>query len=493
MKNQWFDVSSCLIDEALWVTDSTDRILYMNDVAEKMTGVSRNDALNNSIRDFITIRSGNGELFDFNQVKNEAKENQIVSFKDLTMISQKGKGTSVELKAEHLNSIDEHARNLFLVAKDLSKENDSNDLLLKSEQHYRMLIDNISDLISIISNDGIILYMSPSIEKLLGYSMEDLIGENALEIIHPDDTEKISKRFKSESENPNQIINEECRFRHHDGTWLTFESIGTKIFDENGELSSIVINSRDITERKKTEEELNSHRFHLEELVNERTAELGDTNKRLQSEMEMRTKIDDELKKSMMKLRKSISGTVQAIALTVETRDSYTAGHQRKVAQLSGAIARKMNLSDDQIEAIQMAGMIHDLGKIYIPSEILTRTGKLTDEEFNLIKIHPKVGFDILKNIEFPWPLDQMVYQHHERMNGSGYPLRLSGEDILIEARIIAVSDVVEAMTNHRPYRAALGLDMALGEVLDKRGTFFDPDVVDICQDLFINKGFEFK
>ncbi len=199
------------------------------------------------------------------------------------------------------------------------------------------------------------------------------------------------------------------------------------------------------------------------------------------------------LQHSLEALRNAIRGSIQLIATTVEVRDPYTAGHQQRVADLARAIATEMGLSKDQIDAIRMAGVIHDLGKISVPTEILCKPSKLTDIEFSLIKTHPQVGYNILKNIEFPWPIAQIVYQHHEKMDGSGYPLGLSGEDILMEARIMAVADVVEAMASHRPYRPGLGIDTALEEISKNKGKLYDPNVVDVCLKLFREGEFEFK
>jgi len=192
-------------------------------------------------------------------------------------------------------------------------------------------------------------------------------------------------------------------------------------------------------------------------------------------------------------LRVSLENTVDAIAATLEMRDPYTAGHQRRVADLAAAIARELNLPKEQIKAIHLAGTVHDLGKINIPAEILSKPGKLTELEFRFIKTHPQAGFDILKGVEFPWPVANMVLQHHERLDGSGYPNRLRGDDIILEARVLAVSDVVEAMFSHRPYRPGLGLEAALSEIADKRGVLYDPAAVDACIKLFREKDYTFS
>lgn len=189
-------------------------------------------------------------------------------------------------------------------------------------------------------------------------------------------------------------------------------------------------------------------------------------------------------------IKQALAGTIQAIAITIEKRDPYTAGHQRRVANLSVAIAKELGLAEDRITGLRLGATIHDIGKIYVPAEILTRPGQLSQIELDFIKTHPQVGFDIMKDVNLPWPVAEMILQHHEHMDGSGYPSGLKGDAILLEARILTVSDVTEAMMSHRPYRAALGLDVALEEIAKYRGSYYDPDVVDACIRLFRDKGY---
>ena len=204
-------------------------------------------------------------------------------------------------------------------------------------------------------------------------------------------------------------------------------------------------------------------------------------------------KTDLQLQRSMQKLRKAMGGIIRVMALTVETKDPYTAGHQKRVNDLARTIGQEMDLSKHKIDAIRMAGSIHDLGKISVPSEILSKPGTLNLNEFGIIKSHPKIGYDILKEIEFPWPIAWIIYQHHEKINGSGYPEGIRGEEILLEAKIICVADVVEAMASHRPYRPSLGIDLALGEISKNRGVLYEPDVVDTCIKVFNDKCYEFN
>ena len=202
---------------------------------------------------------------------------------------------------------------------------------------------------------------------------------------------------------------------------------------------------------------------------------------------------DEKLKKSLADMRKAMGGVIKAFALTVESRDPYTSGHEQRVSDLARIIAKEMGLDHEQIEAIRFAATIHDLGKIQVPAEILSKPGALTPLEFEMIKLHPETGYQILKDVEFPWDIAQIVRQHHERLDGSGYPQGISGEDIKLETRIIAVADVVEAMSSHRPYRAAKGINAALDEIAQQSGILYDPDVADACLRLFREKRYELE
>jgi HD-GYP domain-containing protein (c-di-GMP phosphodiesterase class II) len=230
----------------------------------------------------------------------------------------------------------------------------------------------------------------------------------------------------------------------------------------------------------------------LENLVEKRTAELVKSNRMLKIEVENRKRMQQELQQSFESLKIAMHSTIQAISMTVEKRDPYTSGHQQRVADLAKAIAEKLELSEGQIECIYMAAAIHDIGKISLPAEILVKPIPLSDLEICLIQAHAQAGFDILKGIEFPWPIADIVLQHHERMDGSGYPLGLAGDDIIFEARIICVADVVETMASHRPYRPSIGMDKALEEIAGNRGVLYDPRVVDACLKLFKENDYQF-
>ncbi|MFC1898356.1 HD domain-containing phosphohydrolase [Candidatus Cloacimonadota bacterium] len=202
---------------------------------------------------------------------------------------------------------------------------------------------------------------------------------------------------------------------------------------------------------------------------------------------------EQKLKQSFEMLQKSTGDIIQAMSSTSEMRDPYTAGHQKRVKELAVAIGNEMNITKEQLEGLKFAGIIHDIGKISVPSDILSKPGKISPMEFEVIKNHSQVGFELLSTIKFPWPISTIVHQHHERMDGSGYPNGLAGEEILLESRILSVADVVEAMTSHRPYRAALGIEKALHEIELHKNDSYDSAVVDACITLFKEDKFSFS
>jgi len=201
---------------------------------------------------------------------------------------------------------------------------------------------------------------------------------------------------------------------------------------------------------------------------------------------------EEKLRQSAEKLQRAMNSTINSMASIAEARDPYTAGHQQRVAKLASAIAKELNLSEEQIEGIRVAGTLHDIGKISVPAEILSKPGRLRKSEFELVKDHAEIGYGLLKMIEFSWPVAQVVLQHHERMDGSGYPGGITGEQILIEARIMAVADVIESMSSHRPYRPAFSIEKALLEIIMKKGLLYDTKAVEACVSLFNDKHFTF-
>lgn len=237
----------------------------------------------------------------------------------------------------------------------------------------------------------------------------------------------------------------------------------TKPFDKN----DILINVANALERRRLALLSQEYEHTLEKEIEERTREVREREK--------------ELALSLEKLERAFGQITDALSNVVEKRDPYTAGHQRRVANLASAITGEMGASGEQIQGIRVAGILHDIGKMNVPTEMLVKPGRLTEVEFAVIKTHAEAGYDILKDIEFPWPVAVIAREHHERMDGSGYPLGVKGENTLLESRIIAVADVVEAMSAHRPYRPALGMDKAVEEIKKNRGILYDNGAVDAC------------
>jgi PAS domain S-box-containing protein len=323
--------------------------------------------------------------------------------------------------------------------------------LLESEERYRIVVENAHEAI-IITRDTNVVFANSAAAQQIGYSKETLTSGSFTNFIHPEDrnivTEYSTKRLKGE--NVPSIYS--FRIITHDGK-VKWVELNATVIEWNKKPATLNF-LNDITERKLLEEE----------------------------------RID-----SYNRIKKTLQATVQSIALLVETKDPYTSGHQQRVAQLAVAISREMGLTSDQQDFIYTASIIHDLGKVSVPSELLSKPTKLTELEFNLIKTHSPSGYNILKDIDFPWPVADAVLQHHERMNGSGYPNHLQGDSILLEARILAVADVVEAISSHRPYRPSLGINFALDEISKNKGILYDDNVVDACLKLFQEKSFAFS
>jgi putative nucleotidyltransferase with HDIG domain len=250
---------------------------------------------------------------------------------------------------------------------------------------------------------------------------------------------------------------------------------------------------KDAAERLRIEKELRLARVEIDHLVDSRTAELSRANDELHGKVLETRRSEDYLQSTLDRLERSLEGTFRAMSLALELRDPYMAGHQQRVSSLAVAIAQEMNLPWEKIEGLRFAGIIHDIGKIAAPAEIMAKPTRLTKSEYQLVKDHPRIGYEMVKDIAFPWPVAHIILQHHERLDGSGYPEGLVGDAILAEARILAVADVVEAVCSLRPYRPALGIEKGLEEIRKGRGLRFDTRVVDACIRLFREGRFTFK
>jgi PAS domain S-box-containing protein/putative nucleotidyltransferase with HDIG domain len=319
----------------------------------------------------------------------------------------------------------------------------------EGEEYYRLLVESIQEGLGIVDGDENIIFANRPWCQILGYTRDEVMGKNLKEVMPPESFRQIRDETDKRKKGLSSVY--EIKVRTRDGEFRDIRVSAVPWSNGSGRFVGTIGSVLDITDQKRA------------------SAQIAATSD---------------------KLRKAVEGTIQAIASVTELRDPYTAGHQRRVAELASAIAREMDLTRDVIDGIFLVGLIHDIGKIYVPAEILSKPGRLTSVEFDMIKAHAIVGYDILKNIEFPWPIADVVVQHHERLNGSGYPNGLKDDDIIRDARIVAVADVVEAMASHRPYRPALGIEAALKEIREHSGVLYDPDVVRACLDLFETRGF---
>ena len=317
----------------------------------------------------------------------------------------------------------------------------------ESEEKYRSIFENIVEGIFQTTPEGHFISVNPAMARIHGFSSPEEMVTSITNIgkqlyLNPEDR----KRYQEILQKSGTVRNFEAQVYRKDGNTIWTSTSSYAVKNAAGKMLRFEGIVEDITERKQVEDNL----------------------------------------------RKSLVGTIQVISLMLEIRDPYTAGHQKRVSSLARSIAQEMNLSNDMIGNIRMAGTIHDIGKLSVPAEILSKPTKLTDVEFSLIKIHPQTGYDILKDVELPSPIARIVLQHHERIDGSGYPQGLKGEEIILEARIIAVADVVEAIASHRPYRPARGIDAALEEIRKNQGVLYDSAAVDACIRIFEEKSFSF-
>lgn len=328
------------------------------------------------------------------------------------------------------------------------------EALRESESRYRSLVETSPDAICVYDQNGTVVVANLQTAILYGSNdVKDILGRHIMEFLVPEDHQRAQKNAQRALAGE-KLTNVEYTFVREDGSLMFGETNSSAIDAANGDGKEVLINIRDITERKQA---------------------------------------DENLRQSLQKLRRITEGIVQIVDRAVATRDPYTAGHERNVAKLASAIAKEMNLSQELTECIEVASSIHDLGKLYVPSEILSKPGHLDELEIELLRMHVRAGYEILKGIEFPWPVAEIILQHHERLDGSGYPQGLKDGGISLEARIIGVSDVVEAMAAHRPYRPSLGIDKALAEISSNKGILYDFEIVESCINLFRSNRFSFE
>ena len=570
------------IEDGYYEVDLAGNMTFFNDSLCKIIGYSKDELMGMNNRQF-TDQENSKLLFQaFNKVY---KTGQSTKGFDWQIIRKDGTKRYIEASVSLLKDASDQSIGFRGIVGDITERKQQEDFIRESEERYRLLADHMKDQIWLMDLDLNIVYVSPSGERALGYSLDELRKLPLDKLMTRSSFHAASNFFSIEmpialAAPADYVLNRslDLEFRCKDGHKIWGECVFSFIRDDQGKPVSLLGESRDITERKKAEaallaseeryrslfdrsldivyiidfkgnfidannaaferfgykrEELSSLNvatlMDAEQLphVFEAIQEIIDTGSQknmievklrhkdgtaiyvetkgslimsegnpvaIQSiarDITERKQAEAKLQQTLESLKKAVGTTIQVLVSALEAKDPYTAGHQSQVAQLACVIATEMGLDQDTVEGIRLAGAIHDIGKLAVPAEILTKPTRLSELEFSLIKQHPESGYEMLKHVESPWPIAQIVYQHHERIDGTGYPRNLQGNEILLEARIMAVADVVDAMASHRPYRASLGTEAALAEIEKHRGTLYDSAVVDICLKLFREKGYK--
>jgi PAS domain S-box-containing protein/putative nucleotidyltransferase with HDIG domain len=431
------------------IVNESYRFIYVNDELCQILEYSRDEIIGHDFREFLDEESQS--LVTDRYIRRQRGE-KVKSRYEFNVVQKTGEKRRVEISA---TVIKDSSGKLVTVGQilDITERKNVEQDLRQSEQKYKTLTENINVGIyrNTVGPKGEFIEANPAIVKMFGHdSKEQFLEIDVSELYQiPGDRKKFNEKMLTYGYVKDEIL----QLKKKDGTPFFASVSAVAIKGEKGNVQYFDGIIDDITDRIKAEQ---------------------------------------ELKYSYQKLKTVLNGTVNALASTTEKRDSYTAGHQHRVTQLATAIAQEMGFAADRVDGIKVAGIVHDIGKIHVAAEILNKPIALNDLEMALVKTHCQAGYEILKTIEFPWDVAEIVLQHHERVNGSGYPRGLTGEEILMEAKILAVADVVEAMVSHRPYRAALSTDKALEEISSNRGVLYNEDVVDVCMRLF-ERGFKFE
>jgi PAS domain S-box-containing protein len=427
------------------------KITQANPATEKLLGYTEEESIGNGLQNIgISL-----DMDDFQTTMQHLNKSGILNYRNVKVKTKSGRHIDTEIY------LVDRAKLVQCNIRDITERQRTKKALRESEQKYHWIVDNMADVITVMDMNLRFTYVSPSIMRLRGYTAEEAVAQTFEQVMTPGSLQIIAKVFEEEMKleatgtaDPGRSRTLELEEYRKDGSIVWMENHLSFLRDEAKKPVGIISLTRDITERKKAEE---------------------------------------NLKETLERLSRAVNTTIQVMVSAVEARDPYTAGHQIRSANLAHAIATEMGLPPEKIDGIRMAGSIHDIGKLSIPAEILSKPIKLTNLEFSLIKGHSRQGYEMLKDVESPWPLAQIVYQHHERMDGSGYPRKLKGDEIIMEARILAVADVVEAMASHRPYRPAIGVEAALEEIEKNKGILYDDAVADACLRLFRGKGFQLE
>ena len=428
------------IGDCILVLDMQNRVLDLNPAAEQLTGYKISDAFGLAIERIWPY--GPTPMTPFNK---------MVETGDKLILERNGKKRAYDLRISTTTDPGGRQIGQVVLLTDITEREKAEEDLRESEDKYRVLVESAGEGICVLQ-DGVLKFVNSTLAATAGLSIDEMTNKSFLDYVHPEDSEMIiereSRRLRGEEFETSYTFRALNKAGHT--KWVNLNAVMITWEGKPATLNFLM----DITERKHSEE---------------------------------------KLLRSYESLQKTLNDALNTMVMMLEMRDPYTAGHQQRVAELATAIAREMKFEDSRIDQLRMAAIIHDIGKMYVPSDILSKPGRLSEIEFNLIKTHSQCGYDIVKGMDFPCSVAKVVLQHHERLDGSGYPNQLKSEDLLIEAKILAVADVIEAMASHRPYRPALGIARALEEISSNKGKLYDAEVVDVCIELFNSGKFEFK
>lgn len=496
---RWFATTLKSIGDAVIATNTEGHITFMNPVAELLTGWKDAEALERDLNEVFSVRDQDGCILIKNPVTKVLEDGVVVDLRNNLLFNRDGTRLIVDDSAAPI--VDDHGNivGAVLVFRDVTERRKAEDKRAKLNG-LLMAVRNMNEsLLRVKSEPELFQQICESLATVVNFRLVtiNLLDKDRYEI------KPVAYAGGADGFLPLCSFTWDELAEGHSpvGTAITtgapcvvndteddpsyapwrsealkrgFNSIAALPLVSNGE----VMGSLDVYSGEK-------EAFGPEEIEFLMEA-AGDITVALKS-----LRLEKELETSLASMKKVLGETVEAIAYMSEMRDPYTAGHQRRVAKLASAVAREMGMAEEQVEGIRVSGFLHDVGKIVVPAEILSKPGRINEAELSLIRTHSSVGYEILKLLEFPWPVAKAVLQHHERRDGSGYPGGLTAEVLTVEAEILAVSDVVESMASRRPYREALGIDKALEEISEKKGTLYNPQVVDACLRLFRDKGFQ--
>jgi PAS domain S-box-containing protein len=446
------------IQEGYFEIDLAGNFTFFNDSMCRCLGYSKEELMGMNNRQYTDKKNAKKLFKSFNEIYTTGITGRILEY---DIIRKDGTRRQLEGFASLQKGSSGKPIGFRGTIRDITKRKQVEEALRESEALYHLLAEHMTDIVWIMDMDLNVTWLSPSAMKARGFSVDEIVALPLDRQLTPKSLRKalnwLGKLMRLEKDGliseTDGILSRDLEFYCKDGRTIVLDCTFQFIRDEQGKATGILAEGMDITARRRAEE---------------------------------------EVKLTLERLRKAFGTTIQIMVSAIEVRDPYTAGHQLRSADLARAIATEIGLPQDKIDGIRMAGSIHDIGKLSIPAEILSKPSKLTNIEFSLIKEHSRSGYEILNNMESHWPLAQIVYQHHERIDGSGYPRNLKEDEILIEARIMAVADVVEAIASHRPYRSAMGIEAALEEIEKNKGILYDDAVADACLRLFRGKNYQF-